>query len=373
LDGLAAAAAKALAAEAAAVLLLEEARDHLIVVAGHCVPQAFLEQGAIPLGESPLNREVLTVGVATVEDAAADPRGTCIPAGFLAALCVSLGPAQQPSGVLHVYDSRPRKYDSAEIELLQTLADLGAAAIQAAHKLADLERIEASKSQFIRVTTHELRSPITVAQSLVRNVLKGYAGPITDRQQDVFARISGQLDFLESLANDLLDLAASKAPQLAAEEGPVLVNASVGRAILFFQPRAEEKGVALTLRPWREELVVWATEDGLDRIFVNLVGNAVKYTPSGGEVVVSLGQKEDEVQVMVADTGIGIPQEALTHLYEEFYRAPNARAVNAVGTGLGLAIVKELVDRYGGKIAVESALGKGTSFTVTFPLYRPTG
>jgi signal transduction histidine kinase len=119
--------------------------------------------------------------------------------------------------------------------------------------------------------------------------------------------------------------------------------------------------------------VVWVTEDGLDRIFVNLVGNAVKYTPSGGEVVVSLGQKEDEVQVMVADTGIGIPQEALTHLYEEFYRAPNARAVNAVGTGLGLAIVKELVDRYGGKIAVESALGKGTSFTVTFPLYRPTG
>jgi len=371
LDGLATAAVKALAAEAAAVLLLEEAGDCLTVAAGHGAPQAFMEQAAIPLGESPLNQEALAGGVAVVEDAAADPRGADIPAGFLAALCVRLGPRQQPLGLLHVYDLRPRRYDSAAIGLLQAVADLGAVAIQAARRLADLERIETGKSQFIRVTTHELRSPITVAQSLVRSVLKGYAGPLAERQQDVFARISRQLDSLESLVNDLLDLAASRAPELAAEEGPVLVNASVGRAILLFQPRAEEKGVALTLRPWRDELVVWASEDGLDRIFVNLVGNAVKYTPSGGDVTVSLVQRGDEVQVTVSDTGIGIPPEALPHLYEEFYRAPNARAFNAVGTGLGLAIVKELVDRYGGRIAVESTPGKGTSFTVTLPLYRP--
>jgi signal transduction histidine kinase len=103
------------------------------------------------------------------------------------------------------------------------------------------------------------------------------------------------------------------------------------------------------------------------------VGNAVKYTPTGGRVTVSMCQAGGEIQVAVTDTGIGIPPEALPHLFEEFYRAPNARALNAVGTGLGLAIVKELVDRYKGRITVESTPGKGSTFTVVLPAYRLAG
>jgi two-component system phosphate regulon sensor histidine kinase PhoR len=125
--------------------------------------------------------------------------------------------------------------------------------------------------------------------------------------------------------------------------------------------------VALVLRPCRDELVVRATEEGLDRIFVNLVGNAIKYTPAGGEVTVLPCGSGGEISVAVTDTGIGIPPEALPHLFEEFYRAPNARAAKITGTGLGLAIVKELVDRYGGRIEVESRLGEGSTFTVTLP------
>jgi two-component system, OmpR family, phosphate regulon sensor histidine kinase PhoR len=242
---------------------------------------------------------------------------------------------------------------------------------------------EAERARLARVTTHQLRSPITIAQSLLRNVVKGYAGPISDQQRDVLDRIAGQMDYLSHLVDDFLDLAASKAPPLTGQEGPVVLNLSLARVVLVLQPRAEEKEIALALRPSREELVVWASEEGLDHIFHNLVENAVKYTPPGGQVTVSLarcGEQSGEAggigtgdaQVTVTDTGIGIPEEGRAHLFEEFYRAPNARAYNAVGTGLGLAIVRGLVDRYHGRIAVRSASGQGTTFTVSFPLHRAT-
>jgi len=306
-----------------------------------------------------------------VEDGAGAPVG--LPEGFRAGLCVPLAVPGQRPGALCVYSRKPRQFSPTDVSVLRALADMGGLAAGAVQALEEQERIEAAKARFIHVATHELRSPITVAQSLVRNALKGYAGPLTDQQRDLFARISGRLDFLETLVNDLLDLAASRAPELAEKEGPVAVNASVGRAILLLDPRAEEKGLTLTFQRCKGDLAVWATEEGLDRIFVNLIGNAIKYTPSGGQVSVVVRRVGEEAQVEVADTGIGIPEESLPHLFEEFYRAPNARAFNAVGTGLGLAIVKELVDRYRGRIEVKSRVGEGTTFTVSFPLWRKTG
>ena len=115
-----------------------------------------------------------------------------------------------------------------------------------------------------------------------------------------------------------------------------------------------------------------ATEDGLDRIFNNLVSNAVKYTPAGGKVTVKLTHVGEEAWVTVEDTGIGIPEEALRHLFEEFYRAANAKEMEREGTGLGLMIVKDLVERFGGRVAVQSTLGEGTRFTVSFPLTGET-
>lgn len=370
LDRLAAAAMRVPVADAAAVLLFDETGDHLTVAAGQGFPAGFLEVKPLPLSESTLDREARSKGVALADVGAADPFGLGRATGLTDALAVRLGPAARPLGVLHVYSATGRQFGHAEIALVQGLAELGGAAIESAHGLAALARLEAEKAQFIRVATHELRSPVTVSQSLVRTVLRGYAGSLTDRQRAVFDRISRQLDSLENLINDLLDLAASRASGLAGEEGPVAVMASVGRAVLLLQPRAEEKGVALKLQPCREELAVWASEEGLDRVFVNLVGNAVKYTSAGGQVIVSLGRRGDDIQVDVADTGIGIPEESIPHLFEEFYRAPNARKLNTTGTGLGLAIVKELVERYGGQIRVQSEPGVGTTFTVLFPAYR---
>jgi signal transduction histidine kinase len=222
----------------------------------------------------------------------------------------------------------------------------------------------------MRVAAHELRSPVVVAQSMVRGVLDGYAGAITEKQADIFGRISQRLDFLENQVNDLLDLAAGQAadPQ---EETAIVLNSLVERVVCQLQPRAEEKGVDLVLRACCEDLVVQGTEEGFERVIENLVENAVKYTPTGGKVYVIVQPiGKDEIEIRVIDSGMGIPDEELPHLFEEFYRASNAKASGEVGTGLGLAIVKDLVDRYGGRIEVQSAVGKGSVFTVIFPMLR---
>jgi len=294
---------------------------------------------------------------------------TDLPGPLPARLYLRLGPSHRPLGTLHLHFSAPDALTPDLICRATALANLGGMLLEAMQRAAEAERMEAGQAEFIHVATHELRSPVAVSQSLVRNVLKGYAGAITDKQRHVFSRISAQLDHLESLVNDLLDLAASQA-RAVREPGPMALNGPVGRAVLLWQPRAEEKGVALEYHACRDEIVIVATEDGLDRILTNLVGNAVKYTPTGGRVTVGLCQTGDEAVVTVADTGIGIPPEALPHLFEEFYRAPNARAANITGTGLGLAIVKRLVDLYHGAISVESTVGVGTTFTVAFPLHR---
>lgn len=370
LTHLAEAARQVTQADAATVYLLDEDAACLRAVAS-----SGLAAGRLPepraVEDCPLDKQALTGQPAVIPDVHANPQAHRVPGDFRSAACVAMQHEGAPCGTLHVYAARPGRFDAQVIVRLAPLADLGAALVVSARALESLAAMEAAKARFIQIATHELRSPVTVAQSLVRGVLRGYAGEMTEKQADVFARISRRLDGLEGLINDLLDLAASKAPQLTEREGPVLLNASVGRVAVLLQPQAEEKGLALRFEPCREPLVVWGTDDGLDRIFVNLVSNAIKYTPSGGSVTVTVRKVDNQAQVEVADTGIGIPAEAMPHLFEEFYRAPNARVLAEVGTGLGLAIVKDLVERYKGRIEVQSTLGQGSTFTVTLPLFHP--
>ncbi|MFL7794703.1 MAG: ATP-binding protein [Anaerolineae bacterium] len=368
LSCLAEGARQAVEADATAVCLLDEDGHHLAVAAVCSTGATCWPSEPVKVDNSPLDREALSGRPAIVTDSRSDPRAAHTPGDFCSVLCVGLAHDGALIGTVHAYASDPQRFDAQDAVRLTSLASLGAAAVAATRAVSALEALDASKGQFIRVATHELRSPVAVAQSLVRGVLQGYAGEMTEKQVDVFGRISRRLDFLESLVNDLLDLAAGKAPELAEEEGPTLLNAAVGRAVLLFQPRAEEKGVTLTHEGCCDMIAVWGTEGGLDRIFTNLISNAVKYTPSGGNVTIAVRQVKEQAQVEVTDTGIGIPEKALPHLFEEFYRAPNAKASSEVGTGLGLAIVKDLVERYGGRIEVKSETDKGSTFTVIFPI-----
>jgi signal transduction histidine kinase len=131
---------------------------------------------------------------------------------------------------------------------------------------------------------------------------------------------------------------------------------------------AEGKGVNLIFQAPDDSFTVMASEEGLNRIFTNLIGNAVKYTPAEGQVKVAVNKSSSNVAIKISDTGIGIPQDGLPHLWEEFFRAKNARRSGIKGTGLGLSIVKQYVDQFGGQIEVNSVEGEGTTFKLILPL-----
>jgi signal transduction histidine kinase len=360
-----------LQADSAVVYLLDESGSYLSVAAVSGLPEEWKSSEVIDVERSFLNREALAGRPVIVADTQMDHQAGDLPSGCSSSLCVSLSHERGLVGTLHVYAKPPRRFDEVDIDMLMPLADLGATTIAAARELSALKTLEDSKTHFIHCVTHELRSPVSAVQSLVRAVNQGYSGPLTERQAEVFERISHRLDFLELLLNDLLNLAEGNAPQLAEQEGCVILDSILQQVVHMLQPCAGERGLTLTYSPCSEELVVWAGEEGLHRIFVNLVDNALKYSLPGGAVTLSVSRVNSTVQVRVTDTGIGIPSESLPHLFEEFYRAPNARSVDAVGTGLGLTIVKRLVERYSGSIEVESVLGAGATFIVTLPLVQP--
>jgi signal transduction histidine kinase len=231
----------------------------------------------------------------------------------------------------------------------------------------EMERLDAFKSAFMLTVAHELRSPVAAAQSLLRTLLRGVAGDLNEQQRQVLSRVEVRNAELLDLVNDLLALAASKTYE---PEGPLEAVPLAGvleRVIDQARDAADEKGVELIYRGGDAAGGIRATADGLALVFGNLIGNAVKYTPSGGKVEVEAIPDGERIRIRVTDTGIGIEPEDQARLGEEFFRASNAKSAGITGTGLGLSIVRHTLDRFGGEMSIQSELGHGTVVTVTFP------
>ena len=231
----------------------------------------------------------------------------------------------------------------------------------------EMERLDRFKSAFMLTVAHELRAPVVAAQSLLRAMLRGLAGEVNVKQSEILARVEVRHLELLDLVNDLLALAESKT---AAPERPLQrleLQAALTRIVDRFRAQADAASVELAVEMAPGPLSVMATEDGLGLVFGNLVGNAVKYTPAGGRVMVRLSRASDGAAVAVQDSGIGIGLEEVARLGEEFFRASNAKSSGIGGTGLGLAIVRQHLDRWGARLEVESEIGRGSTFRVVFP------
>lgn len=225
----------------------------------------------------------------------------------------------------------------------------------------EAERLSEFKTAFTFKVAHELRAPVAGAISLIRPLMRGLAGQLSERQQDILVRIDNRLDILMELVDDLLDLAATKT--VVSEEA--LENVALQPVIQEVMDRlsveAEAKKISFTYEEPNKTLTVRATKKGLNTIFTNVLGNAIKYTPEDGCIQVCIGKNDGRVLISVSDTGIGIPAEDLPRIGDEFFRAKNARRSEAAGTGLGLSIVKELMNNYGGSMDIDSVEGQGTT------------
>jgi signal transduction histidine kinase len=376
LDRLVKGTAEAMGVRACSIRLLDEAGARLKVASVYGLSQAYVQKGDLILERNPLAREVMAGRTVIVGDVKNDTRlqypAEAEAEGIRSILTVRLRGKSAPLGLIRAYSTEPDHFTEDDAAFLSAIANQGSLAIENAMAYQTLGHLDELKSKFVLMVTHELRSPVSVVRSLLRTILGGFAGKLDEQQTEIIGRALHRADYLQTLIDDLLDLAAGKSDISERERQPVHLAEAVGRVVKRFEVPAREKDIKLEWQCEEGEspIIVSATNEDVDRILNNLVSNAVKYTPAGGTVSVTLRRAGGYAHLKVIDTGIGIPEESQSHLFEEFFRAPNAKAQVKEGTGLGLAITKDLVTRYGGRIGVESEAGAGTTFAVILPVSR---
>lgn len=235
-----------------------------------------------------------------------------------------------------------------------------------AQDITDMRRTELVRQEFVANVSHELRTPLAALRTLAEALLDGAAG---DREAGprFLNQIVAEIDRLALLVNDLLDLSAIESGSAKMEMAPVALGEVAEDVAAKFRPVADRRRIALRVEPPGGPLLAWGDRERLAQAVANLVDNAVKYTPDGGAVTVSVQDRGDLVAVAVADTGIGIAPEHLPRIFERFYRVDRSRSRALGGTGLGLSIVKHIATSHGGRIEVESAEGRGSRFTLLVP------
>ncbi|HEC35836.1 MAG TPA: GAF domain-containing protein, partial [Anaerolineae bacterium] len=241
------------------------------------------------------------------------------------------------------------------------------AAVVAVHDVSHLKALERLKSRFVSNVSHELRTPVTT--------IKLYAALMRqrpERWEEYLDALEQEADRQARLVEDILQVSRIDAGRLEVKPRSTPLDDLVEVAVVSHQALAEDRGLVLEHRPAGPGLAALVDSERMMQVLNNLVVNAVQYTSAGGRVVVSTGKEGAEgrvwATVRVADTGMGIPEEELPHIFERFFRGEKPRRMQVPGTGLGLAIVKEIVELHGGRVTVESRVGEGTTFTVWLPL-----
>jgi signal transduction histidine kinase len=228
-----------------------------------------------------------------------------------------------------------------------------------------LEELDKAKKLFFRLMTHELQAPLSAIQSYLQLMLEEYLTP--EQHKDILQKCIARLAEEKKLIGDLMELGRLQAIGPAPETAPVRLDELLRQVVDELESQAAQKNLRLTVEIEPTVPAVYGSPKLFKSMWENLVGNAIKYTQPGGEVSASLRVENGLAVGEVRDTGIGIPVEEQGRLFEEFFRAKNAKALNLRGTGLGLAIVKRIVDGAGGSIRVESQEGKGSTFTFSLP------
>ncbi len=288
-------------------------------------------------------------------------------------------------GMMRIYTSEPRQFSKAEIVFVESVASLGALALQKAwlHEAIsknlqqcniDLSKLENEKGNlfhFLSMTAHDLKAPLSSVQTYFGVMLGGFVGEMDERQRNILEKCSTRITELLQLINDLLDISKVEAGQVITEMQEVSMKAIVDGSVDTGRILAERKGVNLEVDTPKRLPRLYAAGSRLQHVLTHLMSNAITYTDSGGSVKLKIVNSKCAIQFEISDTGIGIPQEELSQVFQEFFRASNN--IKSKGTGLGVSIAKRVIEAHGGQIWVESPcpeIGKGCKFTFTIPKNR---
>lgn len=281
--------------------------------------------------------------------------------------------------------------DSAIEELQQQNRDLVAVLSELEEKRAQLERLNQTlnetnrelneanaklrelaemKEEFLALTTHDLRSPLTVISGVISFFTSGRLGELSPEQKNMVAMMERNAQNLIELVNDLLDASKLESGTMRLDTSSIDLRGVINELHETMGPLAREKGVTLEETLPDQLPPIEADRAKLRRILVNLLSNAMKFTPKGGRVEVKAEQVKGVIRISVSDTGVGIAPEDVARLFDKYEQTRNRATRGEKGTGLGLYITRQLVELHGGEITVDSEIGRGSTFSFTLPLTR---
>ena len=233
--------------------------------------------------------------------------------------------------------------------------------------LNEVKIISQRKSDFVSSVSHELRTPLTSIKGYASILLTGKLGNIPKEIRERLEKINLHSDELVHMVNDLLDISRIESGKIVMKKEKCDLNNTINKIADLLSLQLKEKQLNLVISMPKEPINVFADRSQIERVLINLVGNALKFTPSQGNITIDAHKLNKVVQINISDTGYGISEKDLDAIFEEFYRVDNPINQEVKGTGLGLSLVKHIVEAHGGKIWAKSILGKGSTFSFTLP------
>lgn len=298
-------------------------------------------------------------------------------------LCVPLAAHERVIGVLAVDSDKPRAFAPDAQVLLTIVAAQASAAIENARLFAEanerarkleeayrhLQEVDQLREELVQNMSHELRTPLTFVKGYIELLLDGEMGELNEQQRksltivaektNTVARLVSDIVFLQQIERNSLDLAPLDLVELCR------------RVVRDFEAQPRSRAFTFVVKAPPDLPRVIADHDRINQVLINLLGNAVKFSPQGGQILLRLQEDGDAVQIVIRDHGIGIPEHLLEKVFERFYQVDGSSTRRFGGTGLGLAIVKRIVEAHGGRVWAESQLGQGSSFYFTLPISGP--
>jgi len=372
------------AADHAVLMRPDEADNYLPVAAYNYAPDAAVlermrRNPLRPGRESITGRALLERKIIHVPDVLADAdykRTDLVETDpFRAVAAVPMLRDGEPLGLITFTRRTPVAFSDKQLELMAMFADQAAIAIEnirlldeLRQKSAELEVASRHKSEFLANMSHELRTPLNAIIGFSEVLQDRMFGALNDKQDEYVGDILGSGRHLLSLINDILDLSKIEAGRMELDLSEFPLAPALANSLALIKERAQRHGVSLECAIDTGLDTIRADERKFKQVMLNLLSNAVKFTPEGGSVKVRAKKNGAWLEIAVSDTGAGIAPEDQATVFEEFKQVGNDRARKAEGTGLGLPLTKRIVELHGGEMRLESALGKGATFSFTLPL-----